>query len=164
MQDDWSRTITTSRRITVPQKMIIRATLLLLVAIAFSSCKEEPLVKFGDTYTTGPNRGPDGEILSNTITFHYEAKNPETVHLLVGGNRVKTVMITGKVNWRIEVIDQKVKVSNEHLILEAPVTEGEILDSNVVVNESKQMAFDISVGNTKVLMIDCPEKLVGVQP
>jgi hypothetical protein len=139
-----------------------RSTLLLLVLIGISSCEKGPEIDRAEIYTTGPVQGSDGEVSSNVITFHYEAENPEPVYLVVDGKRLKTVMITGKIKWRIEQNERKVKISDENLILEIPVTDDGILHSNLVVNESKQIAFDISVGHTEVLKIECPEKRIGV--
>ena len=143
--------------------MIPRLLMPMLVALVCTSCNDKPLIEIGDVHTTGPTRGPDGEIFANVITFHYEAKDPEPVHLLVGEERIKTVIITGEVNWRIKVDDRKLKISNEDTILEIPVSGEGILDSNVAVDESMQMVFDISVGATQVLRIECPKKLIGVQ-
>jgi len=129
-----------------------------------SSCKDKPLIEFGEVYTTGPTRGPDGELLSNVILFHYKAEDPEPVHILVDGQRVKSVTVDGKVTWRIEVVEGNVKVSDGDTILEVPTSEEGTLDSNVTVNKLKQMVFDISVGESRVMSLECPKQIIDSPP
>ena len=144
--------------------MILRVTPLLLIALLCSSCKDKPFIEFGEVYTTGPTRGPDGELLANLIIFHYEAKKPEPVYILVDGQRVKSVTVDGKTNWRIEVVKGNVKVSDGDTILEVPISEEGTINSNVTVNKSKQMAFDISVGERSVMRLECPKQIIDNPP
>jgi hypothetical protein len=139
---------------------MLRAILFLITAMLCSSCKDKPIIQIGSVYTIGPSIDPDGKLLSNVITFHYEAKDPEPVHLVLDENRVKTVMIEGKVNWRIEVHDRKVRISNGETIMEVPISEEGTLDSDVSVNKSRQMVFDISVNSRNVLRIECPTQII----
>lgn len=142
--------------------MLIRATLILLAAIFYSACDEQPSIKVGDVYTTGPSFSPDGTPLANEILFHYEASDAEPVHFVVDGEIVKTVTIEGEVNWRIRIEDQKVTVSGATMIFEIPVVRDGLLDSDVTVNGSKQMGFDISVDGVVMLKIECPSKVVSL--
>ena len=142
--------------------MIIRATLILFAAVLYSACDEQPSIKVGEVYTTGPSFSPEGSLLANEILFHYEASGSEPVHFVVEGEIVKTVTIEGEVNWHIKVEDQKLTVSGSAMIFEIPVIREGVLDSDVTVNESKQMAFDISVGGIRALKIECPSQIVSL--
>jgi hypothetical protein len=141
--------------------MTIRLIALVFGLLALSNFKENPLFDFGPISITGPTRGPDGEVTANMLSFNYNLKAPELVHLLVEGKRIKTVVIEGRGRWRIDVSDGKLKIFENGVILELPIDKEGILASHASTNESNQFVIDISVDSNKVIKIECPNQIMG---
>ena len=130
----------------------------LFSALLLPSCKDKAIIGIG---TVGPALGPDGQVLANVITFDYNLKEPESVNILVDGKRIKTVKIEGNGSWRIEVDDDRLKISENGSIFELPVPHAGVLASKSSTNEADQIGCDISVDGHNVVRIECSNLRIG---
>ena len=121
-------------------------------AFLLASCKDKPTVTvlLG---TMGPTMGPDGDVLSNIVTFDYNLKAPEQVQFWVEDKQIKSVEIDGKGSWRIEVSGDKLNVSDNAIIFELPIQNEGLLASKSYINKSGHMGWDISIDGQPVVKI-----------
>lgn len=132
--------------------MTIRTITFLCAAFLLASCKDKPTatVILG---TMGPTLGPDGNVLANIVTFDYNLKAPEQIQFWVEGKQIKSVEIDGKGSWRIEVADDKLKISDNARIFELPIQDEGLLASKSSINQSGHMGWDISIDGHNVVRI-----------
>jgi hypothetical protein len=136
----------------VLQQMTIRTITIIFAAFLLASCKDKPTatVHLG---TMGPTLGPDGDVLSNIVTFDYNLKAPEQIQILVEDKQIKSAEIDGKGSWRIEVAGDKLKISDDAIIFESPIQKKGLLASKSYVNKAGHMGWDISIDGQPVVKI-----------
>lgn len=136
----------------VLQKMIIRTITIMFAGFLLASCKDKPTatVLLG---TMGPTLGPDGDVLSNIVTFDYNLKAPEQIQFLVEDKQIKSAEIDGKGSWRIEVTGDKLKISDDAIIFESPIQKEGLLASKSYINKTGHMGWDISIDGQPVVKI-----------
>jgi len=137
--------------------------LFVLAACILCGCQKELKIEVGPIYTLGPTRTFQSEEDFSFFEFHYNIKDSEDVHILVGSDLIKTINISGKGMWRVELINSMLTATGDTVIFEIPTNETGIIKPNVGVNDLKQMIFNITIGDNVVATIVCPNQIIGAK-
>ncbi|MCU0795394.1 MAG: hypothetical protein MUF31_05595 [Akkermansiaceae bacterium] len=134
--------------------MAMRSIPFLCASFLLASCKDNDKPALTGTLgTMGPKLGPDGQVLSNLITFDYKLEVPRQVQFWVEGKHIKSVEIDGNGSWRIEIAGETLKISDDALIFEVPIEHDGLLGSNSSVNEAGYRGWDISIDGHNIVRL-----------